>query len=269
LDALSRQWPPRNEQPAFEFARSSASSDVLQVGLPQAKFVRYLLNEEHESNQGKAKFFREVLGIGPADWRYLADQLYGGLIKTELVDVNTKSWRDGVGVSFNCNIAITGLNGRVATIRTNWIMTPGSLPSLSTAYPAAPSTELELLPAKSNVVPSQLEGNERWERLYQLAHGAGQIAARNCVPTPMQIAGSGIVMEGMCGWATIRVPDARRGFARWLVKSGMGDRHYLSGAVVHAKSGGPSIDRAIAYANAFAAVLRLNGLECATESRLD
>jgi hypothetical protein len=87
--------------------------------------------------------------------------------------------------------------------------------------------------------------------------------------TPMKIGGYPVEMEGLCGWANVRIPDARRGFGRWVVRSGAGHRHHRSGAAIYASHDSQSFDRAVAYANAFAAVLKLNGLECEVESRLD
>jgi hypothetical protein len=77
------------------------------------------------------------------------------------------------------------------------------------------------------------------------------------------------MMEGACGYARIKLPDARKAFARWAVRSGKGRNHYCSGAEIHVGVDSQSFDRDVAYANAFAAILRLNGIECSVLSRLD
>jgi hypothetical protein len=64
--------------------------------LPGAKFIKYLLDQNHPQGGSKAKFFAEVLAIGPADWRYVA------------VQVGVKHYEDRFGVSFNAVIPITG-----------------------------------------------------------------------------------------------------------------------------------------------------------------
>jgi len=85
----------------------------------------------------------------------------------------------------------------------------------------------------------------------------------------MKVVGYDVIMEGACGYAHIRIPDARKGFARWAVRSGRGSNHYRSGAEIYASVDSQSFDRAVAYAEAFAAVLHLNGIECSVQSRLD
>lgn len=76
-------------------------------------------------------------------------------------------------------------------------------------------------------------------------------------------------MDGLAGFAWIVIHDARKRFPRWLKKQQFGHLGYNGGWVVHAKGCGQSFDRAKAYANAFAKVLRQNGIDCTVESRLD
>jgi len=85
----------------------------------------------------------------------------------------------------------------------------------------------------------------------------------------MKVAGFRVEMEGLCGHAWLRIPDARRDFARWLVKTGRGNKHYKSGAQYFADVDSQSLDRKKAYAMAFATVLRHNGIHCEVETRLD
>src|SRR6266516_5841 len=270
LLALNRLWPQSGEPVAFSFdALRLAKADVLEAELPEAKFVRYLLNPDHADGRGKAKFFSDELGIGAGDWRYLAAQLYGGLKKADLAKLKVKAWEDGYGASFNCVMPVLGLNGRVAMIETNWILRPGLLPQLSTAFPAGRDDNAKVDCDQITIVPSTLTGDPKWEAVYAAAHGAGSLAAEKCVPTPMKVVGYDVIMEGACGYAHIRIPDARKGFARWAVRSGRGSNHYRSGAEIYASVDSQSFDRAVAYAEAFAAVLHLNGIECSVQSRLD
>jgi hypothetical protein len=260
----------------FAFTATSTPTSILQADLPEAKFIRYLLNPNHPKGGGKAKFFREVLAIGPDDWRYLAAQFYEGLRRIEFSDLKIKTWEtpeigeDGFGASFNCVLPIKGLNGRVALVLTNWILKPGLQPQFSTAVPAEKDLDAGHLPvAQPSVVSNRLPDKERWEELYTIADEAGRKAAARCVPTPMKVEGYDVEMEGMCGSASVRVADARKGFARWVVRSKLAYKHYRGGAQIFANHPSQSVDRAVAYAKAFAAVLKLNGVECTVESFLD
>jgi hypothetical protein len=257
----------RNE--VFAFEAQEKSCDVLQSELPEAKFVKYLLNANHENNKGKAKFYKEVLGIGPDDWRYLAAQFHDGLKSAKLVEVGMKNFNDTFGASFNAMLPVCGLNGRTAMIDTNWIMEPGSRPRLSTAVPATKQNRTNNESTMPPIVSGELSGDAKWEEIFSMAADAGAIAAANAVPTPMKLDGFPVEMEGKCGGAIIRVLDARRGFARWVIKSGNGSRHYYSGAQMFARiDNSQSVDRARAYAIAFATVLQHNGIECEIESYL-
>ena len=270
LLALSRAWDETRDGPSFSFAALPGdNAAVLEANLPEAKFVRYLLNPEHVEGRGKAKFFCDELGIGAGDWRYLAAQFYAGLKKADLNKIEVKAWEDGYGASFNCVVPVIGLNGRMAMVETNWILKPGLLPQLATAFPAKRDNQAQVNHEQIPTVSSKLTGDARWEAVYQGAREAGVMAAQACVPTPMKISGGELIMEGGCGYAHIRIPDARKGFARWTVRSGKGSNHYRSGASIHACVASQSYDRAMAYAEAFATVLHLNGIECSVEARYD
>ncbi len=270
LRALSALRPQNGEPSEFSFGGLlAANAQPIEAELPEAKFVRYLLNPEHPTGRKKAKFFNDVLGIGAEDWRYLAAQFYAGLKKADFAKLKVKAWKDGYGASFNCIMPVLGLNGRVAMVETNWILKPGLLPQLSTAYPAERDDDADVDDERIAIVPSTLSGDAKWEALYAVAHKAGSLAAEKCVPTPMKIVGGEVILERACGSAHVRVPDARKGFARWVIRSGRGYNHYRSGASIYARVNSQSVDRAVAYAQAFAAVLHFNGIECSVQSRLD
>jgi hypothetical protein len=268
LLALSRLWPQAGEPSAFAFD-AFRENVVLEAELSEAKFVRYLLNREHADGRGKAKFFNDVLGIGADDWRYLAAQFYDGLKIADLTKLKVKVWEDGFGISFNCVMPVMGPNGRVAMIETNWILKPGLLPQLSTAFPAAADDTVQVDQNQLKVAPAPLVGDVKWAAIYAIAEKSASIAAEQCVPTPRKIPGFDVEMEGMGGHARVRLPDARKGFARWVVRSGKGRKNHTSGAAIYARVDSQSLDRAVAYAKAFAAVLHLNGIQCSVESRID
>lgn len=268
LAALVRSRDVSGDQ-RYRFSAGPRSLDPLEAKLPEEKFVKYLLDPEHPKGGSKARFFRDVLAIHAEDWRYLAAQLHEGLRSSEIEQASIKSWGTAFGISFNAKVKVRGLNGREAVLKTNWIMEPGQVPRLSSAYPAD-DEDSEVMEARNHlVVPNSIQGELRWQRVFEIASAEGVAASERAVPTPMKIVGFPVEMEGLCGYAWIRVPDARRGFARWLIKNGHARKHHGGGARISADTGSQSSDRAIAYARAFAAVLKQNGIECKVESRLD
>ena len=106
--------------------------------------------------------------------------------------------------------------------------------------------------------------------LYGYASSAGERAASNCIPTPLYIHGyEEPILDGVTGFAWIVIHDARKRFPRWLKEQRIGHLGYRGGWVVHAEGCGQSFERAKAYADTFAKVLRQNGINCTVESRLD
>jgi hypothetical protein len=86
------------------------------------------------------------------------------------------------------------------------------------------------------------------------------------MPTPMKV-GSEWMPEGAFGFATVAVRDARRGFARWLVRNGHADTERSRRAVLIVPP--RTIDRAQRYAEALAEVLLFNGIEATVTSQLN
>ena len=78
--------------------------------------------------------------------------------------------------------------------------------------------------------------------------------------------GLGIVEEGEFGSARVMIADGRRGFARWLLKTGRGERGNKGGAAIYCTLPSPSLDRAEAYATAVARVFALNGVPARVET---
>jgi hypothetical protein len=88
------------------------------------------------------------------------------------------------------------------------------------------------------------------------------------VPTPILIGDKEIqvIAEGNFGSASVNVRDARRGFARWLISEGKAHTRYgRPGAWMSSPTEYSHVERAEAYARAFAEVLRVNGVDAAVE----
>ncbi len=247
---------------AFSFDTSAAPKGFDEIEVPAEKLVVYVLNPNHPKSGGKAKFFITELGIDASNWRYLAAQIANGLKTATIRKVHTKHFEESFGLQYSASVPVVGLNGRTMTIETGWIVNPGARARLVTAYPAEPDDRLNKDAAEPRIVDPSLKNEEKWAVLFELADQAGKEAITQCVPTPMKIEGCPVIFEGACGGAYIRIPDARTGFARWVIKAGKGCRHYKSGAQVFAYQDNQSADQAAAYARAFATVLHQNGVEC-------
>lgn len=266
LSEFASIWDFEGNGP-FHF-EALAHQSVLETAVPPPKLTHYALNSEHPDGRGKAKFFNEVLQIGPADWLFLKAQIHDAVLSAELRDFVMKRWSGGIGLSFNAILPIKGMNGRTANVLTNWILEPDKEPSLSTIIPFE-TKDILPPPAKVAVLPNNLEGDQKWEALYELAHSSGMTAHDRAVPTPMFLVGYGGHSDGECGFAYVHVPDARRDFARWLIKAGKAHRGFKGGATIHCPRDGQSMERAFAYAAGFARVLALNAVPCTTEKRPD
>lgn len=246
----------------FSFETSEMRPGFEEIVIPVEKFTKYLLNPENPQNKGKAQFFFEELGIDAGNWRYLAGQVAMGVRKALIRKPVLKQYPDSVGIRFSVIIPVRGLNGKTATIETGWSVESGKPAHFVTATPAARKDRFEGDAQVPIVAPSSLQGESKWQEVFRLAQEAGRQAAADCVPTPMKIEGYPVIMEGMCGGAYVRVPDARSGFARWLVKTGRDNKHYKTGVQVIAQVKSQSLERSAAYARAFAMVLQQNGISC-------
>lgn len=266
LTSLSHEWELRGKGP-FRFDRLN-DQNMFEATVPPPKLTHYALNPDHPDGAGKAKFFNDVLGIGKNDWRFLYAQIQEAILNADLRDLRIKKWSSGIGVSFNAILPIVGRNGRIANIFSNWIMEPTKTPRLSTIRP---EDEIQR-PTMVNQPPLVADGLHRvrkWQSLYDLADAAGMSAHDNTVPTPLFIRGFGGHQDGECGFAIVHVPDGRKGFARWLLKTKRADKGCRGGATISCPRGGQSVERAYAYATAFARVLNYNGVDCSTEKMLD
>ncbi|MFA5951243.1 MAG: DUF6883 domain-containing protein [Hyphomicrobium sp.] len=266
--ALAHMDRANHAQP-YSFTVTEDARNPLEADLTETKFVKYLLSKEHEHGRHKAKFYAEALGIGPEDWRYLAAQFHDGLKQAELKEFQIKSFPGGFKVSFNAVVPVKGLNDRIVDIDTNWIMEPGKQPRLSTAIPAKRRDCNRGDVGPVAVVSRSLRGNERWVAIFEMASQAGREAARAAIPTPMKVEGFPVIFEGECGFARVRMKDGRHSFAKWLIAHGHAYHRYRSGTQIFADVDSQSIERATAYAKAFARILLHNGIPCEVQSRLD
>lgn len=244
----------------------SGSFSWEQVNIPENKLTKYALNTEHEgSGKGKAKLFRQLLNITKEDWRYLAAQIENAIECGALQNVRQTEY----GVQFHIDIPIKGLNDVSRIVRTAWIIRQPQQCSLTTAYVLDKSQQKEA-EGEQPLIVQDTDPELFCSVLYGYASGAGERAAKNCVPTPMYIQGyNEPILDGAAGFAWVVIHDARKQFPRWLKKHQIGYLRYNGGWAVHSKGCGQSYDRAKAYANAFAKVLRQNGIDCTVESRLD
>lgn len=119
--------------------------------------------------------------------------------------------------------------------------------------------------------------------LYAQADAAGKAAAQAIVPQAMivgdaDLAGNMLpsgrkyyVSEGVCGFASVVVKPANSPFVNALKKSGLRRvfKSYYGGAEFSIGEYNQSMQRKEAYAGAFAKVLRDNGLNAYSNSRMD
>ena len=111
-----------------------------------------------------------------------------------------------------------------------------------------------------------------WQAIYDEACAAGKAAAEACKPEPMYVEGySQPIIGGVCGFANVHFPDARKPFAKWLVKHKLASKGYGSGVSTHLgfEIGGQSLTIKEHYAHAFASVCAKHGIECRVQSRMD
>lgn len=111
------------------------------------------------------------------------------------------------------------------------------------------------------------------ETIYQEAYDAGLKAGQEVIPTPMVVGEetsplSGeidyskktyFVSEGPCGFAWVNINPARGNFVKYLKEIGAGHKSYSGGYDVWVREFNQSITRKVAFAEAFADVLRKYG----------
>jgi hypothetical protein len=228
------------------------------------KLRDYSLNERHETGKHKAHLFRKLLGITAGDWSFLAEQLIANL-SNELVRRPAKSqW----GVQNHVVGPVVGRNGQTKLVKSAWIIRAGGPPSLISAYVAEEADTAEVA-SLAKLVVNEVEGADRWRRLYEIADAQGRKTGEEWTPTPMWVSGYvEPISEGACGSAWVKLPDGRSKFSRWLKKNKLCS-DVSKGCMIFGKTTTQSLERGQKYCEAFAQVLRLNGIECEVKWRYD
>ena len=230
--------------------------DDEQLNVPVKKLLGYSLNPDHTKGRHKARLFSDLLGIDGSHWRYLAYQLVDSLAHAQLEHTRVTDH----GVQYSAFVQILGLNQKKYTVETGWIIRDAGPAQLVTAFPAEKVKQRGDPAVSPPWVPEDTRGAERWQAIYTIACQSAEQAAAACIPTPMQVVGYEVELEGLWGGASVRL-DGRGAFARWLVSQGHGNKGYSSGVRIPALVSSHSVDRAKAYAKAFARVLWLNGID--------
>jgi hypothetical protein len=109
--------------------------------------------------------------------------------------------------------------------------------------------------------------------LFKQAQAAGYAAGDHMTPRIMTVTDSSgnvieRVSEGMCGFASVIVRHANKGFGHWLNKQGIARKSYYGGMEIWIHAHNQSYERKVAHANAMVHVLREGGVECHVSSRL-
>lgn len=242
--------------PAFPIKLKIVLPAEDQMLIPVAKLIDYALNDQHDKGKHKAKLFSELMAIGKDEWRFLAYQIRNELDHSRLEKIEATEY----GIQYRAQMEVVGLNGRIVTLETRWIIRQDEPAQLSTVFVADKAKQRggdgEPLPW----VPVAVQGKERWNAIVHLASKAGELAAHKCVPMPMKIEGCAVIMEEACGGAYVCL-DGRLAFSRWLRANNYASKAYPSGIAIEARTGSQSVDRAKAYCEAFARVLWLNGID--------
>ena len=125
--------------------------------------------------------------------------------------------------------------------------------------------------------------NEIPATVYADAHAQGVKAGNACSPTPMIVGtpttplGNDIdyekdvhyVSDGACGFAWVNIKPARGKFVKFLKDNNIGRKDsYYGGYTVWVSGFGQSLDRKTAYAQAFASVLKENGITAVSYTHL-
>ena len=134
----------------------------------------------------------------------------------------------------------------------------------------------------ANGTPKPFNKSQDWLDLYNKARQAGLEAGNNHQPTPMvvcehaspindnsPVVNEWVVNSGVCGFAEIIVRPGTCSFARWLTKNQLGRKSYYGGISIWVSDFGQSMEKKEKYAQAFAEILKENGINAYATSRMD
>jgi hypothetical protein len=120
---------------------------------------------------------------------------------------------------------------------------------------------------------ARLVRHNAYADLFKQAQVAGYAAGDHMTPRAMTVTDSNgnieRVGEGMCGFASVIVRHANKGFGHWLIKQGFARKSYYGGAEIWIHAHNQSYERKVSHGNAMVHVLREGGIECHVSSRLD
>lgn len=121
-----------------------------------------------------------------------------------------------------------------------------------------------------------------YEAIWNEAQAAGHAAGTACRPVPMTVAQheNGLddrspvvyaetVLDGVCGFAWVKIRPANCGMARWLKKQSLGHLSHTGGWEVGVRGYDQSMQRKYAHARAAADVLKKYGIKASAYDRLD
>lgn len=122
-----------------------------------------------------------------------------------------------------------------------------------------------------------------YQVILERAHDAGMLAGLAAAPVPMVVYSSVSlfddavnesqpvyhVPDGVCGFASVKLPKAVGPFVRFLKERMIGRKSYGRGYAISVREFGQSLQRKEAYARAYARVLNAHGIEAYAESRMD
>lgn len=109
--------------------------------------------------------------------------------------------------------------------------------------------------------------------LYARADAAGKAAAAALTPKPMIVSdprmrSTYVVASGVCGFAWVTFAG-NTPFGRWAKANKLAKPAYPKGLMIWVSDYGQSMERKEAYARAFAAQLRADGVMAYSDSRAD
>lgn len=102
--------------------------------IPAEKLVRYALDPAHPRGCHKARVFSSALAIGQDDWRYLEEQLLGGVLDAPVRGTRITPF----GVLYDVVVLVDGLNGATAPVATIWIVEGEHPPRLVSTWVDVP-----------------------------------------------------------------------------------------------------------------------------------
>ena len=126
-----REFDRRISGKVKDAARKELLPNYKHALIPDAKLSKYALNKEHPTGKHKAVAFERVLGYNINNKDLLIQEVRRGL------SVNAAKMRPKTeyGQPFEVPMNIKGVNGRVAKLKTGWIVDNGETePRLTSIY---------------------------------------------------------------------------------------------------------------------------------------